>query len=162
MRDTLFNLMTLVAAISFSTSYSAVDAAQTFVNRAAVSGRFELSAAELAKARGGEASRAFAARIRPDHQAAQRELERIAAQEKLDVPERLDAHHTALLAELSELDGPAFDRAFARVQIEVHRAAVTLYEAEATDGSDASLRAFADRTLPKLRDHLTRARALYE
>jgi len=162
MRDTLLSFIGMLAAISFAGSYSAVDAAQSFVNRAAVSSRFELSAAELAKARGSEATRAFAARARAEQQAAQRELERIAAQEKLDVPAELDARHTAMLAELRDLEGEEFDRTYARMQVAVHQAAVSLYEAEALDGQDADLRSFADRNLPKLRERLVRARALYE
>jgi len=162
MRDTLIQLASFVAAIAFSTGYAAVDGAQDFVNRAAVSDRFELSLADLAKERGDAASRAFAARIRRDHQESQRELERIAALEKLALPEQLDARHTALLAELRELEGQAFDRAFARVQVDVQREAVALYEGEANEGGVSSLRDFAERTLPRLRDHLTRARTLYE
>jgi putative membrane protein len=162
MRDTLIQLASFVAAVAFSTGYAAVDTAQDFMNRAAVSDRFELSLADLAKERGDDASRAFAARIRRDHQESQRELQRIAAQEKLAVPEQLDARHSALLAELRELDGKAFDRAFARAQVDAHREAVALYEAEANDGPSSSLRDFAERVLPRLRDHLARARTLYE
>jgi putative membrane protein len=162
MRDTLIHLASVLAAIAFSTGYAAVDRAQEFVNRAAVTGRFELSAAELAKERGNETSRAFAARVRRDHEESGRELEHIAAQEKLAIPAQLDARHTAALAELRELRGAEFDRAFARIQVEVQQEAVSLYESEASDGPVASLRGFADRTLPKLRDDLARARTLYE
>jgi hypothetical protein len=35
-------------------------------------------------------------------------------------------------------------------------------QGQATDGADASLRAYAEQVLPKLRDHLARARSLYE
>jgi putative membrane protein len=162
MRDTLIHLSSIIAAIAFSTGYAAVDTAQDFVNRAVVSARFELSAAELAKERGDEASRSFAARVRRAQQESQRELERIAAQEKLEVPETLDARHTAVLAELRRLEGDAFDRAYARTQIDAHREAVILYEVQSTDGENDSLRDFAEQTLPKLRDHLSRASALYE
>ncbi len=140
MRDTLIQLASFVAAIAFSTGYAAVDGAQDFVNRAAVSDRFELSLADLAKERGDAASRAFAVAL----------------------PEQLDARHTPLLAELRELEGQAFDRAFARVQVDVQREVVALYEGEANEGGVSSLRDFAERTLPRLRDHLTRARTLYE
>jgi len=162
MRDTLLSFIGMLAAISFAGGYSGVDAAQSFVNRAVVSGRFELSAAELAKAHGSEATRAFASRARSDQQTAQRELERIAGQEKLEVPDQLDARHAAMLAELTDLDGEAFDRAYARMQVSVHQAAVSLYEAEALDGQDADLRGFAEGNLPKLRERLERARVLYE
>jgi putative membrane protein len=161
-RDTLFQLVGLVAAITFANGYRDVDVAQEFVNRAAVASQFEISVADLAKERGDERSRAFAARVRRENQQSQRDLEQIAQAQKLTVPAELDARHAALLTNLAELKGPAFDRAFARAQIEVQREAVALFETEATDGANPSLRDFADRNLPTLRDHLTRAQALYE
>ena len=162
MRDTLFQLIGVVAALTFSSGYRDVDIAQEFVNRAAVSAQFEISAAELAKERGDDASRAFAARIRRQHQQSQRELEQIASEEKLELPQQLDARHSEALARLRTLSGADFDRAFARSQVETHREVLALFEGEATDGANTSLRDFAERNLPALRDHLTRAQALYE
>ena len=162
MRETLLQLTSVLAAITFSTGYADVDASQTFVNRASVTAQFEISVADLAKERGDDTSRAFAARIRKEHQQSQRELERIASEEKLVVPLQLDARHSAALEDLRGLTGEAFDRAFARTQIEAHREALSLFESEATDGANPALRSFADRNLPTLRDHLRRAQALYE
>src|SRR5258705_4798483 len=151
MRDPMIQLGSFVSAIACSTGYAALDGAQDFVTRAAVSDRFELSLADLARERGDAASRAFAARIRRDHQESQRELERIATQEKLALPEQLDARHTALLAELRELEGEAFDRAFAPVQGDVQREAAAPHEGEANEGGASSPRHFAARTRPSQR-----------
>ena len=162
MRDTLFQLVGFVAALTFANGYRDVDVAQEFVNRAALVSQFEISVADLAKERGDDRSRAFAARIRREHQQSQRELEKIANEQKLDLPQKLDARHTAALALLGNLKGADFDRAFARSQVDAHREAVALFETEATDGANPSLRDFAERNLPVLRDHLTRAEALYD
>jgi putative membrane protein len=162
MRDTLFQLVGLVAAVAFANGYRDVDVAQDFVNRAAVSAQFEISVAALAKERGDDRSRAFAARIRREHQESRRELEKIADEQKLAVPQQLDARHTALLEGLRGLEGAEFDRAFARSQVEAHREVLALFEGEATDSANPSLREFAERNLPTLRDHLARAQALYE
>jgi putative membrane protein len=162
MRDTLLQLIGLVAAVAFANGYRDVDVAQDFVNRAAVSAQFEVSVADLAKERGDERTRAFAARIRREHQESRRELEKIAGEQKLAFPQQLDARHIALLESLRELRGAEFDRAFARSQVEAHHEALALFEAEATDGANPSLCEFAERSLLTLRDHLTRAEALYE
>jgi len=162
MRDTLFQLIGLVAALTFANNLRDTDVAQDFVNRATASSEFQISVAELVKERGDERSRAFAFRIRREHQQAQRELQQIAGDEKLAVPQQLDARHSALLAHLRDLKGSEFDRAFARTQVDANREVLALFEGEATDGANPSLREFAERNLPTLRDHLARAQALYE
>ena len=162
MRDTLFQLGALLTALTFAGGYRDVDVAQDFVNRAAVSAQFQISVADLAKERGNERSRAFAARIRHEHLEARRELEKIAGEQKLEVPQELDARRTAQLENLRGLSGADFDRAFARSQVETQRETVALFEGEATDEANPALRDFAERNLPVLRDHLTRAQALYE
>src|SRR5262249_43743326 len=136
MRDTLFQLAAIVAAITFSNGYHDADVAQDFVNRASVSAQFQISVADLAKERGDERSRAFAARIRREHQSARRELEQIASEQKLLVPQQLDARHTAQLESLRGLTGVDFDRAFARTQLVVQRDVLALYEGEATDSAN--------------------------
>jgi len=162
MRDTLFQLGSVLAALAFSTSYAATDAAQDFVNRAAVSAQFEIAVADLAKQLGDDSSRSFAARVRREHEESRRELVRIAGEEKLVLPQQLDARHAAALESLRGLRGTEFDRAFARTEVESQREALALFEGEATDDRNPELRAFADRNLPALRDHLTRAEALYQ
>jgi len=162
MRDTLFQLVSVLAAITFSSGYAATDAAQDFVNRAAVSAQFEISVADLAKQLGDDSSRSFAARIRREHEESQRQLEKIAGEQKLALPQQLDARHTAALESLRELRGAEFDRAFARTEVESQREAVALFEGESTDDRNPELRTFAERNLPALRDQLTRAQVLYQ
>ena len=53
-------------------------------------------------------------------------------------------------------------RAYAARYIEVQRDAVSLYEGEAANGVNPALRDFAERELPKARDQLARALALYK
>src|SRR5262249_23398374 len=112
MRDTLFQLVSVLAALAFSTSYATIDAAQDFVNRAAVSAQFEIAVAELAKQLGDDSSRSFAARVRREHEQSQRELARIAGAQKLVLPQQLDPRHAAALESLRSLRGSDFDRAF--------------------------------------------------
>ena len=69
----------------------------------------------------------------------------------------VDPAVTALRAK----NGRAFDTAYVVLAgPHAHEAAVRLYEAEAKEGRDAQLRAFAARTLPTLNAHLGAARQL--
>jgi putative membrane protein len=61
------------------------------------------------------------------------------------------------LAALSHLTGSQFDRAFAENVVAAHRDAVAAFSLYAASGADPELRAFADRTLPKLRKMLSGA-----
>ncbi len=58
-------------------------------------------------------------------------------------------------------EGRAFDTAYvALAGPRAHEAAIRLYEAEARNGRDPQLRAFAANTLPMLNAHLAAARQL--
>ena len=56
--------------------------------------------------------------------------------------------------------GAAFDRGFIDAQVKAHQDAITLFEQEANGGSDNDLKAFAQKQLPGLRNHLKQAQDL--
>ena len=56
--------------------------------------------------------------------------------------------------------GAAFDRGFIESQVKAHQEAITLFEQQAKNGSDADLKAFAQKQLPGLRNHLKQAQDL--
>ena len=56
--------------------------------------------------------------------------------------------------------GAAFDRGFIEAQVKAHQEAVALFEKQANGGSDADLKAFAQKQLPGLRNHLKQAQDL--
>lgn len=57
-------------------------------------------------------------------------------------------------------NGAAFDRGFIEAQVKAHQEAISLFEAQANSGSDAELKAFAQKQLPALRAHLRQAQDL--
>ena len=59
---------------------------------------------------------------------------------------------------LSKLSGADFDRAYMKDMVEDHVKDVAMFEKEAKNGKDADVKAFADKTLPTLREHLQMAR----
>lgn len=56
--------------------------------------------------------------------------------------------------------GAAFDRGFLEAQVKMHQEAIALFEKEANGGGDTDLKAFAQKQLPALRNHLKQAQDL--
>ena len=56
--------------------------------------------------------------------------------------------------------GTAFDRGFIEAQVKAHQDAIALFETQANGGGDAELKAFAQKQLPALRNHLRQAQDL--
>lgn len=127
---------------------------QTFVNKAAVSNMFEVDTSELAvdKAESSDVKE-FARHMIRDHGKAGKELETLAKNLGAEVPEELDAKHSAALEKLEQLDGAAFDQAYIQAQREAHREAVNLFSSYSRSGSNDELQAWAQKTLPVLQEH---------
>ena len=56
--------------------------------------------------------------------------------------------------------GAAFDRGFLEAQVKAHQEAIALFEKQANGGGDTDLKAFAQKQLPGLRNHLKQAQDL--
>ena len=61
---------------------------------------------------------------------------------------------------LQKLTGAEFDKEYLEDMINDHEAAMVLFGKQSQMGKDAAIKAFADKTLPALRDHLKMARDL--
>ena len=67
------------------------------------------------------------------------------------------AHH---MEPWMSASGAAFDRGFVDAQVKAHQEAIALFEKQANGGGDADLKAFAEKQLPGLRNHLKQAQDL--
>lgn len=131
-----------------------------FVDKAGMIGKVERQASQLALDRSSNpAVKAFARRMVDDHGRIAGELRQLGAAKGVPVQSRMlvDPAVTALHTKA----GHAFDAAYvALAGPRAHEAAIRLYEAEARNGRDPQLRAFAASTLPMLNAHLAAARQL--
>jgi len=132
----------------------------TFVDKAGRAGAFEVEASKLAQQKATSAEvKSYATRIVDDHTRAADELKQAAG--GLAVPAEPSADQRAKIDALKGKSGTDFDRTYVNeVGVAAHEEAVALFEDYARNGSDASLKAFADKTVPTLRDHLTMAKDL--
>ena len=109
--------------------------------------------------------RAFGRMMVEAHTVAGTELKRIAGQHDITPDpgngDRADAMDDGLFDRLSQLEGEAFDRAYMDAMVDEHEDAVDDLEDKVDDdGEHADVKAWASQTLPKVRQHLERAREL--
>lgn len=136
-------------------------AAGAFVTAAAQANMIELETSKLALAQTrSEDVKQFAQQIIADHTAAAAKLKDAAAQAKLPLPTGFGPTDEDKLKELKAAKPDAFDSAYLRMQVGVHERAVTLFRNYASNGTDATLRAFAADSLPVLEAHLRHAKGM--
>jgi putative membrane protein len=146
-------------AVPASAALSSAD--REFVQEAASGGMAEVQAAQLAQQRANSPQiKDFASRMITDHTQANTELQQIAQQESITLPPQPTGKDAAAAKKLSGLNGAAFDKAYSQDQLSDHQQVVALFRKEASSGQDQALKAFAQKTLPILQQHLQMAQAL--
>lgn len=148
---------TFVAVLLAASANAQEDETQEFVQQATVSNKFEIASSELALERAqNPAVRQFAQHMIEDHGKAAKELQAAVGKSELGVGMRdtLDDKHAKLMQELGDAQGKEFDRKYVEMQIAAHEDAVDLFE-DYIDDDDASatVRQFAKKTLPVLKEH---------
>ena len=126
-----------------------------FIQTAAKGGMAEVALGELAgKNASHEAVKKFGRRMVEDHGKANQELAQLAKDKGVEVPKDLDRTHKSTMDRLAKLQGDAFDRAYVEEMVQDHRQDVKDFERQAERGKDPSLKEWAGKTLPTLREHL--------
>lgn len=72
-------------------------------------------------------------------------------------PTLLKAAYATMVSTLQHETGETLDADYVRGQVNYQRANTVLYEYEIANGADPDLKVFAQKTLPKIQDHLARA-----
>src|SRR5579859_4471365 len=131
---------------------------QKFAVDAANAGMTEIQAAKMAQQQGTEADvKSYAAMMIKDHTAAANRLKAVAAKKNLTLPSDISPEMQQNLTDLQKKTGKTFDQAYMKMMVSDHKKAVSAFEDEAKNGSDADIRAFADSTLHTLHHHLDEA-----
>jgi putative membrane protein len=82
----------------------------------------------------------------------------IAEQKGVQLPQELPEDAQQKYEELQQLSDAEFDEAYMDEMVKDHEKDVELFEQQADSGEDPDLRAFAEETLPTLREHLELAK----
>ena len=132
-----------------------------FVNQIAMASKAEIEIAKLAlQNASSDEVKQFAQRMIDDHTKAGDELAGLVQEKGMTLPDSMDAKHQALYNRLSQLQGAAFDKAYARAMLEDHMKVVQMFKAHANNGRNTDLRMWTAHTLGTLRQHLQMAREL--
>jgi len=149
----LLALTPLFAQNQSATALSAQD--RKFVTEAAQGGMAEVEMGRVASERGSSADvKAFGRRMMDDHTKANEKLKQVARDKGVTLPTDLPAEMKQERDMLSKLSGAEFDKMYMSHMVKDHQKTVASFEKEAEGGQDQAVRAFAQETLPTLREHL--------
>lgn len=102
----------------------------------------------------------FAKDVKKDHDDFQRAVATAVKEKKLAIANTPDREAISALNELRKLEGDARDKAFLDHFIQGHERILAMAEHQKAKGTDRASTELAEKMMPKVKDHLERARAL--
>jgi putative membrane protein len=132
-----------------------------FIRKAAQGGMAEVQLGNLAERNAASGSvKQFGNMMVADHSKANKELQRVAREKGITIPASLDAKDKQVKRLLESKHGSSFDKAYVRDMVKDHEADVAEFRNEAENGKDPDVKAFAQKTLPTLEEHLAKAKEI--
>ncbi len=132
-----------------------------FLRTAAMTALMEVRLASLAQERGSTPQvRAYGKQMVEAHSATNTKLRELAGRKGVALPSDVDGSQQKAIDDLSKLTGTAFDDAFLDAMSRAHQKDVDEFQNAATDGEDPGVKGFAQKALPMLKAHLSKAEAL--
>jgi len=129
-----------------------------FMKEAAQGGMLEVKLGRIAMQNAASPEvRQFGERMVADHGKGNDELKSLARSENVALPDQSGADHEKEIQRLEKLSGPDFDREYMKMMVADHHKDIRAFEHEAQRGDDPEVKAFAAKTLPTLREHLSMA-----
>jgi putative membrane protein len=148
----------LLSATALAQSLSTAE----FVNKVVQSDMLEIQASEFIVPNADADTKPFAEMMIKDHKSTSSELKELVQSHKVpgNLPSSLDAEHQKKLDDLRKLSGRDLDRQYDRMQVVAHQQAVDLFTRYSASGDNSELKAWATKTLPRLKEHLVMAQKL--
>ena len=130
-----------------------------FVAKAASGGMFEVASSKLAKdASTSPEVKKFAEHMIADHEKANKELKVAAKNANIEVPTKMSADDQKLYEKVKAAKGAEFDKVYMAAQITAHDEAVAVFSGATKGVKDPGLKAFAEKTLPVIKEHQEHAK----
>ncbi|KFE97993.1 membrane protein [Chryseobacterium formosense] len=131
------------------------DQDKKFADATAKGGMMEVMAGQLTATNStNEKVKAFGEMMVKDHTKANDELKSWAAKVGYQLPIGLDAEKQKAYDDLKVKKGVDFDRKYADMMVNDHKTTIADFKKQAADGTEASLKSFAEKTIPALEHHL--------
>jgi putative membrane protein len=157
-------LMTLAASIGFyaaeAQDKSADTTARYFIIQASIGNLQEVAMGRLAVQQAVSPEvKAFATRMVADHSKAEEQLMQLVKARGFQIPrEATDPPVEDMM--LKNTPAKDFDRVYVHMMVPGHRQTVQMFEKYALTGKDPDVKAFAQQTLPVLKEHLASVTAM--
>jgi putative membrane protein len=145
-------------ASSAGSALSPVDA--NFVAQANLGAPFQIASGRIAEKKAATAEiREYAHLMVVSHIPVVDGLNSILQRKRIVAPPEtlLQGAYDSMIASLKSDAGAAFDRDYVEGQVDYQKGNAALFRYEIQNGADPDLKEFAQRTLPKIEDHLQRA-----
>ena len=137
----------------------AAQADQAFVEEAASGGRMEVELGRYATQHAKDPQvKKFGQRMVDDHGKVNAELSRVAQKESITLPAKLAEKHEESVTRLTALKGAEFDREYMKAMVDDHEEDVAKFRDVAQSAGTPQVKAFAQKTLPTLEEHLRMAK----
>jgi putative membrane protein len=168
---TLSNLAALAVAVALAGPARADDPKAAgkgltdnqFVAKAASAGMAEVAMGKLGQTMAqSEDVKKFATRMVTDHTKANKELMAIVSDLGLTVPAKVGPDDEKHLKDLSGSTAKEFDKAYMHHMVMSHEEAVELFTAASKELKNEKLWAFAEKTLPVIKEHLQMAKEIHD
>jgi putative membrane protein len=133
---------------------------KAFVMEAYAGGLAEIRFGRLAKTKATEPeAKTLAERLIEDHRKANEELKKMAEAKGIATPTEPGAEAQAVYKMLEKKEGSQFDKNFAENAVKDHKKDISAFEKIAKETKDEDLKAFVEKTVPVLKEHLALAKS---
>jgi putative membrane protein len=157
-----FALVSVPALAQKKAAGSAPMTDQQFVNFAAQTDMVEANLGQLAQqVASSQAVKDYGNMLVTDHTANYKDLQQLASQANVTVPDSIDAEHDkAMITPFHKLKGKEFDRRYIHAMVEGHTKALDVYKKEAQDATNPEIKTYAQNSIPVLEKHLNDAKLI--
>ena len=157
----------LIVALMFVIGWSSLLSAQQkgekkeavpdskFLVYAASDGLFHVEAGKLAVQQGSsDGVKKFGQHAIEHHSQINDELMQLAKTKGVKLPKKIYKNQRATLDKLAKLSGPDFDKAYLEMEIKHHSRDLSMFQKEGKEGKDPDVKAWAEKTVPTIEEHL--------
>lgn len=154
----LFVLST-VTMMAFAADKGLAGKDKDFIKKAASAGMMEVELGQLAQSKAqSQEVKDFGSRMVTDHGKANEELKALAQQKNVPLPTKLEHKHKSMVDKLNKASGSDFDKKYMSEMVKDHKDDVDEFKKATQKVKDPELKAWAEKTLPVLEQHLQQAR----
>lgn len=135
-------------------------ATRSFIIKASIAGLMEVTDGKLAEEKAQNSQvKAFGKQMVTDHTKAQNQLMQLAKSGGYQIPAQATSGIVPDVM-LTRANGSQFDQMYVHMMVPGHQKTILLFQTYAVNGKDPNVKAFAQQTLPVLKQHLATITAI--